>query len=184
MTFLELGFLKAAPKDLRILVANSPDIEIPFDKVLDYITPCGPITRSTPIEMDDPELASCLARGPIIYVNLGTHHFFDLALVTEFAGAIKSLLDAETTSKAISADHGLIQILWKMPRKLSEDENRSEFWGPWIGFREIMSPYIERDRVWIKYWFIAEPKSILEPGHMICSVNHGGSNSFHEAIWF
>ncbi|WYZ36522.1 hypothetical protein EsH8_II_000028 [Colletotrichum jinshuiense] len=182
MTFMELGFMKAPPDDLQVLVANSPDIDLPFETLPSYITPCGPITRAAPnIETEDPELASWLGRGPTVYINLGTHHFYDLALATEFAHAIKSLLDAAQESSTSSEDQGL-QVLWKMPRKLGDGEDQAESSESWLQFRKIMSPYVERDRVRIMNWFTAEPKSILESGHVVCSVNHGGSNSFHEAI--
>lgn len=70
-----------------------------------------------------------------------------------------------------------------MPRKLNKNENATEYAGTWLDVKAIMSPFINQDRVKITDWFTAEPKSILESGHLVCCVSHGGSNSFHEALW-
>lgn len=70
-----------------------------------------------------------------------------------------------------------------MPRKLDENEDATEDSEPWLDVEAIMSPFIKQNRVKITDWFTAEPKSILESGHLVCCVSHGGSNSFHEALW-
>jgi hypothetical protein len=36
----------------------------------------------------------------------------------------------------------------------------------------------------IESWLKAEPGAIIESGHVICSVNHGGANSWNEGIWY
>jgi hypothetical protein len=84
-----------------------------------------------------------------------------------------------------------LQILWKLKRKPSgvpkDDINvvkdPNNFTGPWKGIRDILGHKMDEDRVRITDWITAEPKSILESGYVICSVNHGGASSFNEAIW-
>ncbi|KAJ0306962.1 hypothetical protein Brms1b_010154 [Colletotrichum noveboracense] len=111
-----------------------------------------------------------------LYMNLGTHRSFDVAKATEVAYAFRSLFDAAKTSHLSN-----LQLIWKMPRVASEGDT-SGFEGPWKEIKDILESEIDQDRVKIVDWITAEPKSLLQSGHVVCSVNHGGSNSFHEAI--
>ncbi|KAI8194423.1 hypothetical protein KHU50_011667 [Colletotrichum sp. SAR 10_65] len=177
ITVNELGLLAPPPPGIRVMVANSPDIDFPFDVIPDFMVPCGPITRpAAPISTEDPELALWLGRGPTVYMNLGTHRSFDVDKAREVAYAFRSLFDAAKTSHLNN-----LQLIWKMPRVASEGDT-SGFEGPWKEIKDILESEIEQDRVRIVDWITAEPKSLLQSGHVICSVNHGGSNSFHEAI--
>ncbi|KAJ0384979.1 hypothetical protein COL922a_007259 [Colletotrichum nupharicola] len=177
ITINELGLVAPPPPGIRVMVANSPDIEFPFDVIPDFMVPCGPITRpAAPISTEDPELAIWLGRGPTVYMNLGTHRSFDVAKATEVAYAFRSLFDAAKTSHLSN-----LQLIWKMPRVASEGDT-SGFEGPWKEIKDILESEIDQDRVRIVDWITAEPKSLLQSGHVVCSVNHGGSNSFHEAI--
>ena len=59
-------------KVIKKLVANLPELEYPYT-VPDFVVPCGPIVRpAPPISESDPELTQWLARGPTVYINLGT----------------------------------------------------------------------------------------------------------------
>ncbi|CAI0646602.1 unnamed protein product [Colletotrichum noveboracense] len=187
LTMNQLGLVKAPPEGLRLLVANSPDIDFPFEVLPKFITPCGPITRAAPAISDttqDPEMASWLSRGPTVYMNLGTHHFFDVPLAKEVALAFRRLFDLAKCSEPLG--QGNLQVLWKMPRKTSDgddtDPSSTEFLGPWKEIKSILSPEMDNDQIRILDWIIAEPKSVLESGNVVLSVNHGGSNSFHEAL--
>ncbi|KAL0937003.1 udp-glucoronosyl and udp-glucosyl transferase family protein [Colletotrichum truncatum] len=184
-TITHMGLMKAPPEGLRVLVANSPDIDFPFEVIPNFITPCGPITLASPPISDgsqDPELAGWLSRGPTVYMNLGTHHLFDISLAREAALAFRYLLD----EAQVSQHHRKLQILWKMPRKSSEgdhtDPSSTEFLGPWQEIKAILGSEIDRDQVRIVNWITAEPKSVLESGHVVLAINHGGANSFHEAL--
>lgn len=188
LTMNQLGLVKAPPQGLRLLVANSPDIDFPFEVLPKFITPCGPITRAAPAISDttqDPEMASWLSRGPTVYMNLGTHHFFDVSLAKEVALAFRRLFDLAKRSQPLG--QGNLQLLWKMPRKTSNgddtDPSSTDFLGPWKEIKSILSPEMDSDEVRILDWIVAEPKSVLESGNVVLSVNHGGSNSFHEALW-
>ncbi|KAH0423206.1 udp-glucoronosyl and udp-glucosyl transferase family protein [Colletotrichum camelliae] len=177
ITVNELGLLAPPPPGIRVMVANSPDIDFPFDVIPDFMVPCGPITRpAAPISSEDPELAIWLGRGPTVYMNLGTHRWFDVAKAREIAYAFRSLFDAAKSSPLSN-----LQLIWKMPRAASEGDT-SGFEGPWKEIKDILESEIDQDRVRIVDWITAEPKSLLQSGHIVCSVNHGGSNSFHEAI--
>lgn len=182
MTMNDLGLLSAPPPGLKILVSNSTDIEFPLQVVPGYTIPCGPILRAAPPIADvDPELAGWLRRGPTIYMSLGTHMNFTLEKAKEVAFAFRLFLD-----RVAGAEEGTrYKILWKMPRELAkeDDTDKTKFTGQWQEFADILAPELERDQARIMHWFTAEPKSILESGDVVCSVSHGGANSFHEALW-
>jgi hypothetical protein len=183
MTANELGVLKAAPPGLRILVANSPELDYPFSVLPDHVIPCGPIIRAAPSVKDiDPELAEWLTRGPTVYVNLGTHLTATATEAAEMARALREII-----LLAEGSEHSRLQVLWKLKRKSNEGSSTGmdpkEYPGIWGEIRDVLGPFMYEDRVRITDWVTAEPKSVLESGNIICSVNHGGASSFHEAIW-
>lgn len=155
------------PEGLQVLLATRPEIDFPFDVVPEHIIPCGPITLpSTPLRESDPELESWLSKHPTVYVNLGTHATYNEHHAVEMAKSLRYLLD-----KAKKNDKSL-QVLWKLSKRDEfEDEKISEALGPaW------------KDSVRITSWIEADPISILESGHIACSVNHGGANSYFDAV--
>ncbi|RFU27663.1 hypothetical protein B7463_g8658, partial [Scytalidium lignicola] len=168
LTANELGVLKAPPPGLRILVANSSDIDYPFAVLLSHVTPCGPIVRATPqISSVDPTLAEWLSRGPTVYVNLGTHLKVGPVEAGEMARAFRDMLDR--ASVLGGAGRKPLQILWKLGRKPSTSDTKLE--------RDVYEGPVR-----ITDWVTAEPKSVLESGDVVCSVNHGGASSFYESI--
>ncbi|KAJ3963093.1 hypothetical protein N0V92_000234 [Colletotrichum tropicale] len=164
--------LPLQPKMAMLWKYPVPDIDFPFEVLPEFITPCGPITRAAPAISDitqDPEMASWLSRGPTVYMNLGTHHFFDVPLAKEVALAFRRLFDLAKCSKPLG--QGNLQVLWKMPRKTSDgddtDPSSTDFLGPWKEIKSILSPEMDNDQVRILDWIIAEPKSILESGNVV-----------------
>ncbi|KAJ0331454.1 hypothetical protein COL922a_011919 [Colletotrichum nupharicola] len=160
------------PKMAMLWKYPVPDIDFPFEVLPKFITPCGPITRAAPAISDttqDPEMASWLSRGPTVYMNLGTHHFFDVPLAKEVALAFRRLFDLAKCSQPLG--QGNLQVLWKMPRKTSDgddtDPSSTEFLGPWKEIKSILSPEMDNDQIRILDWIIAEPKSVLESGNVV-----------------
>lgn len=186
MTANELGVLKAPPPGLRMLVANSPDIDYPFSVLPPHIIPCGPIVRAVPLIGNvDPALAEWLSHGPTVYVNLGTHLKADPVEAGEMARAFKTVLD-QAGELYSGKGRKPLQILWKLGRKLeagNETLEKDVYEGSWKAVVDVLGPEVKADRVRITDWVKAEPKSVLESGHVVCSVNHGGASSFYEAIW-
>ncbi|KAH8898630.1 UDP-Glycosyltransferase/glycogen phosphorylase [Thozetella sp. PMI_491] len=184
MTAMEMGVLKAPPPGLRILVAISPDIDYPFAVLPPHVTPCGPIVRAVaPIRSVDPALYDWLGHGRTVYVNLGTHLKADPAEAREMALAFKSVLDQAGAFERDGAKP--LQILWKIGRKPGADgakPARDVYEGQWQIVVDVLQHELAVDRVRITDWVNAEPKSVLESGHVICSINHGGANSFYEAL--
>jgi len=185
MTANELGVLKAPPPGVRILVANSLDIDYPFSVLPPHITPCGPIVRAAPpVGSVDPALAKWLSRGPTVYVNLGTNLKADPEEASEMARAFRDVLDRAVALGA--GERKPLQILWKLGRKPEASGAKLErdvYEGPWKAVVGVLRPEVEADTVRVTDWVTAEPKSVLESGHVVCSVNHGGASSFYEALW-
>jgi hypothetical protein len=185
MTANELGVLRSAPPGLQILVSNSEDIDYPFSILPPHIIPCGPILRAVPpIHNADAALEDWLGRGPTVYVNLGTHLKATPAEAGEMARAFRDVLDR---AAALGGERWKsLQILWKLGRKPELGGSRPErdvYEGSWRAVVDVLRPELDLDKVRITDWVGAEPKSVLESGHVVCSVNHGGANSFHEALW-
>ncbi|KAF5235633.1 hypothetical protein FANTH_11652 [Fusarium anthophilum] len=183
MTMMELGVLKPAPPNLPILVASSPDIDYPFSIIPRQLTSCGPIIRAaSPINEADAGLAEWLSQGPTIYVNLGTHHKPNPTEAHEMSKAFRKVLEHADTLHSAGKP---LQVLWKIGRLLDEEGNapkRDSYSGEWALVTDEVQAYIKRDRVRITDWLVAEPMSVLESKNIVCSVSHGGANSFYEAL--
>lgn len=159
------------PEGLQVLLASRPEIDFPFDVVPSHITGCGPIiVPSTPLREVGPELEEWLSRHPTVYINTGTHATYTESQAIEMAGAVKYLLgrDRKNDKK--------IQVLWKLSK-------RGEYSiGTESNVRKALGAEFDEDQVRITEWIDPEPISILQSGHVVCSVNHGGANSFFEAL--
>ncbi|PKS13400.1 hypothetical protein jhhlp_000171 [Lomentospora prolificans] len=180
ITANELGVLKSPPPGIRILVANSPDLDYHFDFFPDYIVPCGPIIRPTdPVAAADPDLAAWLDRGPTVYVNLGTHLKATPTEATEMAHAYRAVLD-------YAREHNLgpLQILWKIGRKHVDGEKleQDNFDGSWKPVLDTLRPELDAGRMRLTDWVTVEPGSVLQSGRIVCSIHHGGASSFYEAL--
>lgn len=180
ITANELGVFKAPPPGLRILIANSPDIDCPFGVLPPYVIPCGPIVRpAPPIRSVDLALAEWLSRRPTVYVNLGTRLKASSTEAVEMARAFSDVLSR--ASRSAGGDQKPLQLLWKLGRKPEANAVQLEkdvYEGSWIAVVDVLGPEVEADMVRITDWVTAEPKSVLESGHVVCSVHHGGASSF------
>ncbi|KAK7418134.1 hypothetical protein QQX98_004109 [Neonectria punicea] len=170
-----IDLIRNRPEGLKIVVSSLPELD--FKGILpDHVLPCGPILRSAPpVSKLDPELWEWLAKGPTLYINLGSMCQIDEQQMTEMACAIRILCD-EFQKKKQSPNRPL-QVLWKLKAhgdvKVLEEGSK---------IREIIGKETEADQVRIVSWAVAEPIAILQTGHVVCSVHHGGANSFNEAI--
>ncbi|UNI13378.1 hypothetical protein JDV02_000127 [Purpureocillium takamizusanense] len=155
------------PEGLKILLAARPEIDFPFDVMPKHMIPCGPILKPTQAIGDaDPDLAKWLARRPTVFVNLGTHASVTEKKAVEMAKALRHLL------QRAEKRHTQLQVLWKLHRRGDyELSSLSDVLGEkWL------------EHVRITDWLDVEPTAVLESGYIACSVNHGGANSFFEAI--
>ncbi|KAG9233188.1 UDP-glucoronosyl and UDP-glucosyl transferase family protein [Amylocarpus encephaloides] len=168
------------------LVPSIPETDFPC-KITSNVTPCGPLLLPvSPVSEIDPALGAWLERGPTVLINLGSHIRMDNIMVREFAVGLKVLLDRRPK----------IQVLWKLktsgglalpptksdPRshKLAKLEEDDDALGK--GSLDAITNEIVGGRVKIMEWMSVDPLAVLQTGHIVCSVHHGGSNSFHEAL--
>jgi len=57
-----------------------------------------------------------------------------------------------------------------------EDEDRHK------AVAQLLSKEIAAGRIRIERWLTVEPAALVESGHIVCSVHHGGANSYFEAV--
>lgn len=165
------------------LLPSIPETDFPCD-MKPNVTPCGPILLPfQPVAEGDPELDSWLCQGPTVLINLGSHITMDDAMAREFAAALKVLLDSQPK----------LQILWKLKRsgrltlqsaRMFREKSSSDMDADRVtaASLEAITPEMESGRVKVEEWLSADPLAVLQSGHIVCAVHHGGSNSFHEAL--
>ncbi|TVY67503.1 Glycosyltransferase sdnJ, partial [Lachnellula suecica] len=172
------------PQD-HFLVPSTPETDFPC-YIEPNVTGCGPILLPVPsVSEIDPALQAWLMRGPTVLINLGSHIRMDGPIAREFAAALKTLLDARPD----------IQVLWKLKTSgglslrdgsnpVPKSKSDSGFKGTGLeeGSLDAISNEVEAGRVKILEWLSVDPLAVLQSGDVVCSVHHGGSNSFHEAL--
>ncbi len=166
-------------KENHYLLVSIPETDYPC-YVPPNVTPCGPILLPfQSVSEDDPKLQVWLEQAPTVLINLGSHIRMDDEMARQFALGLKILLDQMPG----------IQILWKLKTSggltvSSTARVTSGFSGAGIDQKslEAISPYISDGRVKVLEWLSVDPLAVLQGRQVICSVHHGGSNSFHEAL--
>ncbi|KAL2024952.1 hypothetical protein VTK56DRAFT_3651 [Thermocarpiscus australiensis] len=164
----------------KILVGCRPEVDFPLSVLPRHITPCGPMVRPVPsVSEVDAELDAWLRRGPTVFVSLGTHLTLDEFEALQLAGALRMLLDTAGDAKSIGGVEGRLQVYWKLKkdpgRKAYSSEKGSKLY-------KVLAKEMEEDRVRIVDWVKPEPAAVLQTGTVVCSVNHGGANSFYDAV--
>lgn len=104
-----------------------------------------------------------------MYANLGSQFRITAPEALEFALDLRDLLDAAGKD---------LQVLWK----LKQTTPGFSWGGEWEAVRKAVLAEVEADRVRIVGWVQADPCAVLQSGHIVCSVHHGGANSHHEAL--
>ena len=138
-----------------------PEIEFPY-VTPSNITYCGPMLLPVkPVSESDMELAKWLRKKPTLLINLGSHIVSSSVSTLELARGLRIVLDRFPN----------IQILWKLKsgRRANDD------------ISEAIAGELQSGQVRIETWLTVDPLAILQSGHIICSVHHGGANSFYEA---
>lgn len=137
---------------------------IPLDYIPENVTCAGPlILDAAPAEEQDPELAAWLSQRKTVMINLGTvmKNWSSIQAHT-MSAAVRQALDK----------HPDVQVLWKM-RNVAHRQSE---------LKEHLASQIADGRVRVVSWLKPDVFSILNTGHVIASVHHGGSNSYHEAV--
>jgi len=140
-----------------------PETELPF-LIPSNMTLCGPMQLpATPVAESDPDLAKWLQQRPTVLINLGSHVASNENDADALATGLRTVLIANPD----------LQILWKLR---PSGRNAS------FSLSDILSEPSLRDRVKVVDWLIPDPLAVLQSGNVVCSVHHGGANSFYEAI--
>lgn len=167
-------FLLHRQSHIPYLLASSPEIEYPMT-LPEHVVPFGPIYMALDaVENEDADLAAWLARGPTVLIVLGSHTVYNAEDAAEMVQAIRTVLDRDER----------VQVLWKLKTDASVSNEGYQITGMNSTVSDEISSLQSTGRVRIQSWLSADPASILESGHIICYVHHGGANSFLEAIGF
>ncbi|CAH0045635.1 unnamed protein product [Clonostachys solani] len=157
-----INFLKMHRPDVPWITMNTEGASIPVDVVPTNVTCAGPILLSVaPASEQDPELAGWVSRGPTVLINLGSGFSYPINYVRPMVEAVVDVL---------TKTH--VQVLWKFNKygEYSDDELAP------------LKPFLESGRLRLSNWLPIDVLSLLETGHIVASVHHGGSNCFHEAV--
>ena len=155
--------------EMRYICPAITEIDFPFAVIPEQLLLCGPIVMPfDPLEESDPALMRWLDNGPTVLVNLGSHVVSNEKLSREMASAFRVLLDYHEQQGSRK-----IQMLWKV-RADGDIQNAVD---------EVIGKEIKEGRVRVVAWLNAEPISVLQHPNVVCTVHHGGANSFYEGIW-
>lgn len=150
--------------DEEYLSPSMPELEAPSIFVPRNVTACGPLlVPARVISESDPKLAGWLQRRPTILINLGSHMLSEGSDAVELAKGVRFVLSR----------HQDLQVLWKLQQQTAMTDD----------LKAILGAELELDeRVKIRNWLETDPVTLMQSGHVICSVHHGGANSFYEAL--
>ncbi|KAI1261793.1 UDP-Glycosyltransferase/glycogen phosphorylase [Xylariaceae sp. FL1019] len=162
-----LGSFLPYSKDTPQITPSLEEADLPMNTPSNVLN-CGPIlVASAPIEESDPDLLMWLEQRPTVLVALGTHFEAYAETIKQQALGIRILLDTRPD----------IQVLWKLKPEATSEKGGQD------NLDSILGKEIKNGRVRIEKWLKADPVAILRSGHVVCSVHHGGANSYFEATW-
>lgn len=163
---------RQSPKSVKMFLSTLPELDFPLERHLNFV-PCGPIVVDAgPIS--ESELGDWLANGPTIYANLGSLYVLTEDQAGKLAMALNLVLDEMDRRRPNDAP---MQVLWKFKKAGDFDAT-----SPKCKINVAFGNKIANGRVKILNWLHTPPLSILRTGNIVCSVHHGGANSFNEAI--
>ena len=166
---LENTFAALRDPGVKYICPALPEIDFLFSVIPEELLLCGPIVLPfDPLEESDPGLVKWLDNGPTVLINLGSHVVSNEKIAREVVGAFRILLDYHARQESSK-----IQVLWKV----KADEDVHKF------IDENIGKEIKEGRVKVVAWLDAEPVSILQHPNVVCTVHHGGANSFYEGVW-
>ncbi|KAF5367769.1 hypothetical protein D9758_009823 [Tetrapyrgos nigripes] len=148
-------------RDIPFIFPAFPETEFPGFVFPPNVLLCGPIVLpSAPVEVCDPETSRWLNRPGMktVLVNLGSHVLSNIEHIRELGGGLRILLSKFND----------VQVLWKV----MEDGE----------IQDVLAQVVDPEKIKIVSWLEAEPGAILRHPNVICSVHHGGANSFFEAV--
>ena len=159
----KLPFTDPGQDDVHHLCPSVRECDFDFEYIPPNVTPCGPITLIVPpVSKSDPELAAWLKQRPTMMLNLGSHMVSDVNDVKAMATAFRIVLERCPG----------LQVLWKLKSKAEMMEHLSQVVG-----KEMASGTVR-----VESWIEVDPLAILQTGNVVCSIHHGGANSYFESV--
>lgn len=135
---------------------------MPLERLPPNVTMAGPIIHSlASVEEQDPEMARWLEGAPTVIINLGSIFKYSEERARTMAEALRATLERTD-----------FQVLWKLQKAGDYGDE----------FAEGIRGYVDEGRVRIEKWLEADPGELVRSPHVVASVNHGGSNCYHEAL--
>ncbi|KAH8122953.1 hypothetical protein ACSS6W_000308 [Trichoderma asperelloides] len=168
-----MDLIRRRPENVKILVASLPQLDFPL-KVPAHVVCCGPIIRQpVSVWVSEPDLAGWLAEGRTIYVNMGSLVKMTEDQAVELAKALRIVINE--LDKQV--EKGRLQVLWKL-RKYGA----YSVFLPGCRIEQVLCQAFQQDRIRVKDWVQADPLAVLRSGSVVCSIHHGGANSYNEAV--
>lgn len=168
-----VDLIRRRPKNVKILVSSLPQLDFPL-KIPAHVVSCGPIIRQpVSVWVSEPDLAEWLAEGRTIYVNMGSLVRMTEDQAVELANALKIVINE--LDKQV--EKGRLQVLWKL-RKYGA----YSVFLPGCRIEQVLCQAFQQDRIRVKTWLQADPLAVLRSGSVVCSIHHGGANSYNEAV--
>ncbi|KAG7090558.1 hypothetical protein E1B28_009666 [Marasmius oreades] len=162
--------------DTPYILPSTPETDFPGLLPTPNLTCCGPIVVPSFKSIDeDDELKTWLeesGRQRTVLINLGSHAVSGVEAVRQIAGGIRILLADRSLSDSEEGGNTQVQFLWKL---LPDEAIRT-------ALREVIKEEMKEGVVRVVDWLEVEPRVILEHPNVVCSVHHGGANSFFETI--
>lgn len=162
-----LSFYKLHRPDVPWITQTTEGASTPVDVVPANVTCTGPIVLDAALAAEqDPELVAWMAHsadtpngahGRTILINLGSSVIYNLEQAKIMAEALRQTLLKFPDTKA----------LWKLRTNAADNAD----------IRAVVDETIVDvvQRVRIVDWLTVDPVSLLETGHIVASVHHGGS---------
>jgi hypothetical protein len=142
------------------MLPSTPECDFPIAIPHNFVC-CGPIFVPGSLDQD-PELKTWLEGKQTVLLNLGSFMKAEGKHAQELAKGVGILLNHNKS----------IQVLWKLKY---EGELPFEV-------KNLLQEHLDSGRVRIEKWLKVEPSAVVTSGHVVCSVNHGGANSYFEAV--
>ncbi|KAM5349592.1 hypothetical protein ACJ41O_006097 [Fusarium nematophilum] len=158
-----INFFAIYRPDVPWISMTTEGASIPIDVVPPNVTTTGPIVISAaPATEQDPELVDWLKRAPTVLINLGSSVIWTEKQATIMVEAIAEVMKRTN-----------LQFLWKFKK---HSDFSDEFLSP-------VKVHVDNGRLRMHKWLTTDPTSLLESGHIVASVHHGGANCYQEAVY-
>lgn len=154
--------LKLYRKDTPIIFPSMKGANVPLDFIPQNVSEVGPIVLSVATAAEqDSQLYAWLEQAPTVLINLGSTVEYTKPKAIAMADAIKQILDQSS-----------VQVLWKLNKGDGYEDKDMR----------LLQTYVADGRLKIESWLSVDPTSLLESGHVVAFVHHGGANCYHESV--